>query len=84
MRGFCSSAPARYGHTAAKPLHLPAPASRFAVEVATPTASSRQASHALDALCALLPAPPRAVLSENGAEFQGHFHARLEERGITH
>ena len=42
------------------------------------------AVHALDALCALLPVPPRAVLSDNGTEFQGHFHARLEARGIPH
>ncbi len=60
------------------------PCSRFAFAVATATASSRHATHALDALCALLPAPPRVLLSDNGPEFQGHFQHRLDERGITH
>ena len=38
----------------------------------------------LDALCALLPTPPRFVLSDNGSEFLGHFQQRLDEHGITH
>ena len=60
------------------------PHSRFALALAAATASSRHATHALDALCALLPAPPRFLLSDNGAEFLGHFQHRLDERGITH
>ena len=39
---------------------------------------------ALDALCHLLPVPPRYVLSDNGSAFLGHFQHRLEKRGITH
>ena len=58
------------------------PHTRFAVAFAAATPSSRQATLALDALCHLLPAPPRFVLSDNGSEFLGH--QRLEERGITH
>ena len=27
--------------------------------------------------------PSRFILSDNGAEFQGHFQQRLDERGIT-
>ena len=38
---------------------------------------------ALDALCHLLPSPPRFIFSDNGSEFLGHFQHRLEERGIT-
>ncbi len=60
------------------------PHSRFAVAVATPPASSRQATRALEALCQVLPRPPRVVLSDNGSEFLGHFQQRLEARGITH
>ena len=60
------------------------PCSCFAFAVATATASSRHATHALDALCALLPAPPRFLLSDNGPEFQGQFQHRLDERGLTH
>ena len=60
------------------------PSTRFAVAMATATSSSRQATRALDALCHLLPAPPRFILSDNGSEFLGHFQQRLDERGITH
>ena len=60
------------------------PHSRFALALAAATASSRHATHALDALCHLLPAPPRFLLSDNGAECLGHFQQRLDERGITH
>ena len=60
------------------------PQTRFAVAFAAATASSRQTTHALDALCTLLPAPPQFLLSDNGAEFLGSFQQRLEERGITH
>ena len=60
------------------------PSTRFAVAMAPATASSRQATRALDALCHLLPAPPRFILSDNGSEFLGHFQQRLDERGITH
>ena len=60
------------------------PHSRFAVAFAAATASSRHTTHALDALCALLPASPQFILSDNGSEFLGHFQQRLDEYGITH
>ena len=60
------------------------PRSRFAFAFATSTPSSRQATFAFDALCQLLPQPPRFILSDNGSEFLGHFQARLEQRGIQH
>ena len=41
------------------------PPTRFAVAVAAATASSRQATLALDALCHLLPAPPRRTLQSH-------------------
>lgn len=47
------------------------------VQVAGLAAAGRQ-------LASLLPAPPRAALSDNGAAFQGHFHVRLEARGLPH
>ena len=60
------------------------PHSRFALALAAPTASSRHTTTALDARCALLPTPPQFILSDNGAEFHGHFQQRLDARGITH
>ena len=60
------------------------PHTHFAVAFAAATPSSRQATLALDALCHLLPPPPRFVFSDNGSEFLGHFQQRREERGITH
>ena len=56
---------------------------RFALTGVAATASSRQATHALDALCTLLPVPTRVILSDNGSEFLGPFQQRLDERGIT-
>ncbi len=60
------------------------PHSRFAIAFAATTQSSRQAAIALNALCQLLPKPPRFILSDNGSEFMGHFQQHLDERGMTH
>ena len=59
------------------------PHTRFALALAAAPASSRHTTLALDALCHLLPAPPRFVLSDNGSEFLGHFQQRLDAYGIT-
>ena len=61
-----------------------APHRRFARAGATATASSRHATHALDALGALRPAPPRFILSDNGSECLGHFQQCLDDYDITH
>ena len=60
------------------------PHSRFAIAFAATTQSSHQAAIALNALCQLLPKPPRFILSDNGSEFMGHFQQRLDEHRITH
>ena len=67
-----------------QPVHLHRPAHPFRLHLCRRHPASRQATRALDALCDLLPAPPRDVLSDNGSEFPGHFQQRMEERGITH
>ena len=59
------------------------PHTRFALARAAAPASSRHTTLALDALCHLLPPPPRFVLSDNGSEFLGHFQQRLDAYGIT-
>ena len=60
------------------------PHSRFAIAFAAATQSSQQAAIALDALCQLLPKPPRFILSDNGSEFMGRFQQRLDDHGMTH
>lgn len=60
------------------------PHSRFAIAFASASQSSRQASIALDALCELLPQPPKYLLSDNRSEFMGRFQQRLNAHGMTH
>ena len=65
------------------------PISRLGLAFATPTKSSKNTSHVLNALLkALFSGNPKArglaVLSDNGSEFLKHFQKTLEENQITH
>ncbi len=47
------------------------------------TVGRRHATHALEALGHLLPAPPRCLLTDTGAECLGPFQQRRADRGLT-
>ena len=57
------------------------PASAFAVAV--PSKAPRQTRAALEATLALLPQPPRVLLSDNGSEFEAGFAQVLAEQRIA-
>jgi transposase InsO family protein len=59
------------------------PASAFASAVALPGQSPRQTRAALEATLALLPQPPRVLLSNNGSEFEAGFAQVLAEQRIA-
>ena len=58
------------------------PVSRFTFACASQSGSSRSTTNAFAMLIHLLPTPPRAVLTDNGSEFMGHFDATLKQRQI--
>ena len=60
------------------------PTSRFAIAFAANSATSRNTTIALEALTDLLPVQPQFLLSDNGSEFMGDFHQRLNQLGIVH
>jgi transposase InsO family protein len=59
------------------------PTSRIAFAVALPGKRSRNSAEVLKAMLSANPLC-RALLSDNGSEFQGDFDALLKEEGVTH
>ena len=59
------------------------PASAFALAIAVPRKATRQTRAALEVPLALLPQPPRVLLSDNGSEFEAGFAQVLAEQRIA-